>query len=869
MLKIDHLRLNSGRWTEDRRLHGRLAVAEDGLAISWSVSSDCPEKRFRVWVEARGGLVWDSGWMDDSPPLRCTFPKDTLPREVPLTVTVEAKNADGERASLQRSLILSGFSDKTAQWIVPPVSAGQRVLSFSKGFLLENRAVDRAVLYLCGVGCHQVRLNGREVDAARLDPAFSDYTKSCYYVMLPQLESHLMPGENCLSVDVAPGWRNNRGDYLRGVNDGREVCFMGEIALTALLKVFYTDGSVQSLSTDSSWEVRETPRTFSHLFDGETYDASHSCLSLGMAVPSAGPGGTLRLMEVEPVLEQQVLAPVWVGRMGPERFLVDFGQNIAGVCRLRLPQNCSRGQTIVLRHSEELDDEGELFTAPLRSAKAEDRYIASPENGENPAVWQPLFTYHGFRYAQITGLRELSAEDIGAVRLYTDAEQTGFFRCGSPVLNQIHQAVLDTERANMHSILTDCPQRDERMGWMNDATVRFEETPFNFDMGRFFPKVVQDLLDCQDSSGAITCTAPYVYGGRPADPVCSSFLLAVWESLLYYGDRALLERSYEGLRRWEDCLAAYAHDYILSLSYYGDWAGPVYACKEGDRSLDAVHSRWVPGELMSTGYFYYNAVLLERFARQLGREGEAASYKELQGRIQEAFLRRWWDPERCAVAGGSQGSQSFALWLDILPPEKRQPAADLLHRELERCGYRIATGNLNTRYLLDALTRYGYVDDAYRILTSEQYPSIGYMLQNGATTVWERFEQKTEPGMNSHCHPMYGSVDYWFYRYLAGIEITAPACTQVRIRPYFPRELLHVQCVLQTVQGPLSVRWNRRYGRLHLHVDIPDGVTALLEFGGEQRALSPGLHHFSQEADTADLHYLELYNAMGVWNSGS
>lgn len=148
-------------------------------------------------------------------------------------------------------------------------------------------------------------------------------------------------------------------------------------------------------------------------------------------------------------------------------------------------------------------------------------------------------------------MRELSAEDIGAVRLYTDAEQTGFFRCGSPVLNQIHQAVLDTERANMHSILTDCPQRDERMGWMNDATVRFEETPFNFDMGRFFPKVVQDLLDCQDSSGAITCTAPYVYGGRPADPVCSSFLLAVWESLLYYGDRALLERSYEGLRRWE------------------------------------------------------------------------------------------------------------------------------------------------------------------------------------------------------------------------------------------------------------------------------------------------------------------------------
>ena len=438
----------------------------------------------------------------------------------------------------------------------------------------------------------------------------------------------------------------------------------------------------------------------------------------------------------------------------------------------------------------------------------------------------------------------LGKDDIQAISFYTGIASRGGFRCGSALVNAIQSNVVYTEKSNLHSVLTDCPQRDERMGWMNDSTVRFEETPYNFDIGRLFPKVVRDCMDVQGGDGAITCTAPFSFGARPADPVCTSYLLAGWQAYLHTGNISILHEGYPGFKAWNAFLESKSEGLIVQYSHYGDWAAPAYACQTEEYAVSAV----TPGILMSTGYFYYNAMLLARMAEALGMTGEAAGHREKAAQIRRAFLHKWWDPDTGIVGTGSQGCQAFALWLDILPPEGRQKAADLLHDDLVEKRYRITTGNLCTRYMMDVLSRYGYLEDAWALITREEYPSLGFMIQQEATTVWERFELKKNPTMNSHNHPMYGAVGYWFYACLAGLTPLAPGWREFRIAPHVPEKLMSASAEVETPYGDVTVRWVKRYGEFHLYAGVPHGARAAVTLpGGEEIILAEaGFHPWSR-----------------------
>ncbi len=848
MLTIVQLRVNGCRCDGS----ARLAVTEDGEpSFSWSLASGQPADRqqaFCITVTAGEAVVYASGWVDgEAQTFLCPV---ELPREVALTVTLRVRGGDGTvSAPCAVPLFVSGLQPEEFSWITAQQPREHAVLAFSKEFTVTE-PVDGVPLYVCGIGYHKVLLNGREVDTARLDPPYTDYTKTCQYVLYPDVSGYLHSGVNRLEVLVASGWRQNAGAYFNEAEWSRHLHFAGTLCLAVCLKL-----ATQPLCTDDTWQVTDTKYVYSHLFNGETYDAGHEIALLGTAVPTAAPCERIRLMTLEPIVEKEVYRPRSIIPMGDRHFIVDFGQNLAGTVKLRLPA-LPRGGKVVLRHAEELDEIGELYRDTLRTAQATDTYIAAGDD-RDLTVWQPTFLYHGFRYVSIDGLDYVSEDDTVAVALRTDLQPTGDFTCGSAILNQIHQTVVKTEQANMHGILTDCPQRDERMGWMNDATVRFNELPYNFDAARMFVKVVEDIIDSQGADGSITCTAPYVYGFRPGDPVCSSFLIAGLESIRFYGNTALVARAYPHFEAWQAYLHGIAVDGIVELSHYGDWAGPIAACVGGETSINAVRSRTVPGALMSTGYHYYNACLLEEFADLLGYEDKAAYYRQQKETIRAALLRRWWDADTATMAGGSQSAQAFALWLGILPEDKRAQAAGVLHEALVANDYTVTTGNLCTRYLLDALTEYGYVDDAYRILTDERYPSLGYMLQHEATTVWERFELKKEDAMNSHNHPMYGAVDYWFYAYLAGIKPTDTATKRVRIKPYFPTELKTVNCTLNTVQGKLAVRWNKQYNALNLYVHVPCGMTAQVEFNGQTETVTAGFHHFSMPIKTASGNYVK------------
>ncbi|MCQ2432471.1 MAG: glycoside hydrolase family 78 protein [Clostridia bacterium] len=856
MIEVREIFLDGGRMFSD----ARFCITDTKTpTFSWSAVSDTDndsQRAFDITVRDRKTVLWHSGWTE-SREQSVTYAGKPLPAGKFLDVYVKVRNVKGEESdAFGGQFVCAALGDGAwkGQWITADEDTGLGAMYFRRDFKLEKE-LETACLFVCGIGYHKITINGMDADDAFMDPAFSDYRKTCYYAVLPEAGALLeQQGANVIGVAVAPGWSNNPDPLILSNNGGALPENMGKPMLNAMLLLYYKDGTKQCITTNERWVWKRGAITEASVFDGETYDAGASdplwdqpCTEEEIAegefrpvVIDKGPGGELRPMAMEPIRARETYSPLEVTE--PERgtYIIDFGQNIAGVTKLLLPERMKEGQKITLRFAEELDEEGFLFTAPLRDAKQTDTYIASGDPRDLTS-WQPQFTYHGFRYVELKGIPLFDPQCIRAVALYTDIKSASEFRCGSAQINAIQKLVIQTEKANIHGILTDCPQRNERMAWMNDATVRFEETPYNFDIGRIFPKIIKDIRDTQNEEGAFCCCSPRIsFGGVPADPVCSSYLVAGKQVWYHTGNYNCIRDAFDGFAAWEDCLLAHSTDYIVDYSYYGDWASPAYACL----GEDGAHSAVTEGTLMSTGYSYYNCRLLAEFAKILEREEDEAHYTELAEKIRTAFLAKWFDEEHAKVGSGSQACQAFALWLEILPEDKRQAAADLMVKDLRDKDYQFTTGKLCTRYMMDMLAKYGYIDDAYTLLTKETYPSFGYMLQNEATTVWERFELKKNPGMNSHNHPMYGAVGYWFYAYLCGIQPTGRGFERVSVKPYYPGKLSSAQAVLATVKGQISVRWTKRYGKTQLAVQIPFGVTADVDVNGESVVCGSGYHHF-------------------------
>lgn len=847
MFTLTNVTVNHGRLKAEPR--SRLVDGNGQLLFGWGACSSRHNAfqtacRVRLHGKAFG---WDSGWVEQREQ-SLAYDGDPLPQGERITLEIIIRDDAGNESAPYCTDICNAAVAWKAGWIGAASDERGRTLYFRREFTLE-RPVHSAVLYACGIGYHKLYLNGEIVDSAELDPANTDYAAQCQYVVWPGLERMLKPGTNCLGALVGNGWRRNALVREQDGEKGPRMPSCGEPQLTAMLRITYENGDTQWLLTDGTWQCGRGAHTVNDIFNGETYDAN--CTASGWNLPGftgfeparevSAPGGRMEPMLLMPVIEHRAHKPIAVWHLPDGRMMADFGQNIAGVMRVRLPDGMEQGQVIRLRHAEELDEDGTLYTATLRKAAATDTYIASGD-GRDLDVWQPIFTYHGFRYVEVSG--GVEPDGIEAVELHTDMETHSHFRCGNALATRIHELCIATERANQHSILTDCPQRDERQGWMNDATVRFEETPYNFDVGRMFPKLIRDITDKQDETGAITCTAPYVWGHQPADPVCSSFLVAGIEAWRHTGNIQILEQYFDRFAAWENCLLSHSNDYIVDYSHYGDWAGPVYACsKEGN--IDAACSVVTPGVFMSTGYSYHNCRMLSAMARVIGRTRDAAHWDDMGSRVRESLLKKWYDPANAVMATGSQACQAFSLWLGIIPEADVPRAARRIHDELVATDYRFTTGNLCTRYLMDVLSENGYLEDAWRLITREAYPSIGYMIQQEATTVWERFELKKNPGMNSHNHPMYGAVDYWFYAYLCGIRPLDPGYARILIKPFIPEGLMSAQATVDTVRGEVSVRWMKRYGALHMHVNVPFGTCAVVKFAGEKYEVGSGFYTFS------------------------
>ena len=831
MIAITGISVDYARVTEGRSGH---LAANDHPVISWAArSTKAGDKQASYRLKVGG---WNSGWVktaDNS----ARLPKGALKLGVMTDITLQVRTEQGDSSPVYNNWLCNAAIDWKAKWISSEKPERNRPVYLRKNFFVRGDIV-AARVYACGLGYHCIYINGEPLDEAVMDPANVDYSKRVQYVMHPDVEL-FKEGANDIQVIVAPGWRDNTAMHAEGSPDIPKFSFEGPLQFSAIIEIETDTGSTFRIMTDETWEAGTGPIVYSNLFNGETYDATvHEAYSSASVL--SAPEGKMEPMLIPPIVEMSALMPVAAWPDGEDAMIFDFGKNIAGVLRVQLPDKLKKGQKISVTHTEELTEDGRLFRDTLRTAMAEDTYIACGTERDLD-YWQSRFTYHGFRYARIEGLgADFDMTEVNAIELRTEVDSMSGFTCGNALISKIHDICVNTERANIHSILTDCPQRNERLGWMNDATVRFEETPYNFDIGALFPKVVRDIMDAQGEEGGITCTAPFVWGSRPADPVCSSFLVAGYEAAMHTGNLDIIAEAFDSFAAWENCLLAHSDDYIVNYSYYGDWAGPADCCVPGDGVNPGAKSEVTPGIFMSTGYSYFNCTLLKKFADWLGKKEEAEKYAGLAEKVKTALLDKWYDAETGNFGSGSQACLAFALWLGIAPEPAK--TAKLLNEAVEKAGNRLTTGNLCSRYIMDALTENGYLETAWMLMTKEDYPSIGFMIQQEATTVWERFELMKAPGMNSHNHPMYGAVDYWMYAFLAGIKCTDIGWKKFSVKPYLPEKLMSAQATVDTVLGPVCVRWMKRYGAKHLQVTVPFGAEAEIDFCGVKKTVGSGFH---------------------------
>ncbi|MCX6560984.1 MAG: family 78 glycoside hydrolase catalytic domain [Candidatus Aminicenantes bacterium] len=665
----------------------------------------------------------------------------------------------------------------------------------------------RLRIEVCGLGLCELYLDGRKVGDRVLDPPPTDYRRRAL-----------------LTVHDIPAPAQGRHELTAAVGNGRHLPAFGGGDPKLYGRILADDGTgFRAIAmTDGTWRAGHGPIRENGLYFGEVYDAR----------VRLRPAGWRRAVEVEgPRLETEAMPPIRVCRtieprtvQRPEagRRIVDFGRNFSGW--VRFTARGPAGSKLVIRHAELRADSGEINVSPNQGAAATDVYVFAGQGRESH---EPSFTQHGFRYAEFRGPEEaLKRIKIEGRFVHTDVAETGRFGCGSSIIRAIHANVRQGLLSNMMGLPTDCPQRDERHGWLADAHLAAEAAILNFDMAAFYRKFLRDIRDAQDSRGRIPDFVP-AYPARlaPADPAWgSAYVTLAWLLYWYYGDTAVLEEHFDGLVRYVEFLARSARGHIIEgLGKYGDWCPP-----------GSIAPKKTPLALTSTWSYAHDTMILARIAARLGRKADAARLEKRATAITTAFNKRFLHDGQYEVPRSSpidrfagQTSNALPLWLGMVPSEaKTRVFSALIKAVTEDQDYHLDTGILGTRYLLEVLSRGGRGDAAFRVVSQTSYPGWGYMIREGATTLWERWEKITSGGMNSHNHVMLASVDAWLYKFLAGIRCTAPGWRRAVIEPPNLEGCRSARASVAAGGGTLAAVWTRRKDEFTIDVRVPAGTQA-------------------------------------------
>ncbi|OQR64449.1 alpha-L-rhamnosidase [Streptomyces maremycinicus] len=739
-----------------------------------------------------------------------------------------------------------------------PSATEVRPAALLRGEFTARGTVGAARLSVTALGVYELELNGTVVGDHVLAPGWTSYRHRHRYQVF-DVTDLVEEGANAWGAHLADGWY--RG--LLGFNGGTRNIYGEDTGLLAELRIEYTDGTSHTVTTDGDWRWSDGPVTAAGLYEGEEYDARRE--PAGWSGPGFDdsawepvrllPFDTSVLFEADspPVRRVESVAPVAVTTSPGGRTLVDFGQNLVG--RLRIRVRGEAGRTVTLRHAEVLED-GELCTRPLRHATATDRYtLRGDADGE---VWEPRFTFHGFRHAEIEGLPgDLDPADVTAVVLHSDLRPTGWFSCSDASLNRLHENVVWGMRGNFLDVPTDCPQRDERLGWTGDVQVFAPTAAFLYDVRAFLRSWLRDLAADQrdDERGVPPVFSPAIPvitpveippGNPPMAGWCDAAVIVPWVLYERYGDTEVLRAQYASMRGWVDAVDRIAGDgRIWGAGFqFGDWLDPAAPAEDPGRST-------TPSDLVATAYFAYSARLLARTAQVLAEEDDAEHYYALADSVRDAFRARF------HTGGGrltdeTQTAYALALRFRLLDDDaERAEAGRRLADLVAAGGHRIGTGFLGTPLVCDALTDTGHVDTAFGLLTQRSCPSWLYQVDMGATTVWERWDSMLPDGgvnpgeMTSFNHYALGAVADWMHRSVAGLAPAEPGYRRLLVRPRPGGGLTWARAAHETPYGRAETGWRVEGNLLLVDLLVPPDTSALVDLpGAEPVTAGPGRHSF-------------------------
>ncbi len=708
--------------------------------------------------------------------------------------------------------------------------------------------VKKAVLEICGLGLYDAWINGVHIsEGEELAPTVSDYDKRVYYNEFDVTKA-LRKGENAIAVTLGCGrYQSMRSTWIDGFGIPRLWC---------RLSVELKDGSTQEISSDRLWKITcEGPVRSNNEFDGEVYDARREFPLWTKAgfddsaweAPSemSAPKGKLCPQPNPNIAVQDRLTPLSVTKRG-ETYILDMGQNMVG--RLQISsRGLQSGDTLKLRFAETLKDDGSLYTANLRSAKATDLYIA---RDSRPFTWHPQFVYHGFRYVEVTGLKQTpKAKDFEGQVMYDRMEVTGTFETSNDVINTVYRNAYWGIRGNYRGMPTDCPQRDERMGWLGDRTAGCYGESYMFNNHALYSKWATDIEDAQREDGCIPDVCPHYWNFFSDNMTWAGAFLTVCDMLRWrFDDPEPIRVHYAAMKKWLNHMQErYLRDGIMTKDRYGDWCMP-------PESLELIHSkdpaRITAAPLLSTPFYYHFLGMMQEFAPIAGHPEDIETFRAQAEESKRAFNEKYFNASEGYYGNNTVTANMLPLYFGMVPQGMEEKVfANIVHKTEVECDSHVSCGVVGMMVFMRTLTEWGRPDLALKIASNTTYPSWGYMAENGATTIWELWNGNTAaPDMNSGNHVMIlGDLLTWFYEYLGGIRPETPGYKSIVLKPYPIEGLDWVNCSYNSVSGKIVSRWKRDGEKFIWSVEIPKGTSAKALVPGkngtrEERILTPGRH---------------------------
>jgi len=697
-----------------------------------------------------------------------------------------------------------------------------------KSFKLQKK-IKKATAYTTALGLYELRLNGKKVGDDYFLPGWTDYNKRLYYQTF-DITDRVNAGENVIGAIIADCWYAGyvgyallvRLDKVRefyGVNPS----FMGQI------QIEYEDGSTEIIASDRSWKANVGAIREADIIMGETYDARLENSGWDLAdyddsewkIPKVytHPNGKLEAHPGTKVKNTEVLKPIAMTEPSPDNYVFDLGKNIAGIAELKVQG--PKGTKVQLRFGEILKSNGQIQTENLRKARATDTYILK---GEGEEIWQPKFTYHGFQFVEVTGYPgKPSLDAITGIALSSIETDASTFSASNAMNNTLFENIKTTQSANFFEVPTDCPQRDERLGWTGDAQVYMRSATYNSDVAAFMTKFLVDLDDAQRWYGAYPNFAPFPYS-RPnqyAPAWMDAGIIIPYNMYKVYNDTRILEYMYEGMEKFMSFQADASIDYLRpgGGNNWGDWL--------------AVNEE-TSDDFIGSSFYGYDAKLMAEMAEALGKTEDAQKYSQLFESIKKAFAEKYIQTDG-RTSEDTQTTYALALYFDLYPEDLAKKGAARLAEKIEKNGFKFATGFLGTKHVMLALSKYGYDDISYKIFQQTEYPSWGYSVENGSTSIWERWNSYTKDdatnsdinaSMNSFSHYAFGSVAEWMFQHAVGIDTKDAGYRNIIIKPAISKEMDFINGSYKSINGTIASSWNWNGKRVLLNVEIPVNTKA-------------------------------------------